>query len=288
MAEERELTTNERIAAVMGEIRALKQTARNEHFRYSFTPMAEITDHVRPLLAKHGVTVLTREVESEVKSGTLRLVAEFALAGPDDTENSVVWERRTMTHAVRNVQGVAAAWTFALRYWLCARLLISTTDEEIDGGEQERRPHRPDTKPVVGTGTAIEPDGSPRDREREKKLERIEDGAEKLGWDREKLREVSVSFNNDLDAILTHMANVWKDRQARRYGAADGQEGEQAPAPKPQADDKANLKKAQEALDWTDQEVADCIEAAGGNTAEALKAMRRAWAAKKNKEGDGS
>lgn len=197
MTNEKKMTTNERIAAVMAEVKTLKATARNQHFAYSYVPLSAIYDHVRPLLARHKLLVLHREAECTLEKGTMTLVCEFALAGPDDGPDDVHWERRTGSHAVRTIQNQAALASFLVRGWLIQKLMLSTGDEEADGAPQPKQRS-----------------AQPKRDAREEMLRRIENGREKLGWTREELAEVSGELDGDLDAILKRLGDDWKERQS--------------------------------------------------------------------------
>ena len=197
MTETKRATTNERIAAVLAEVKTLKATARNQHFSYSYVPLSAIYDHVRPLLAGHQLVPLFREVECTLEKGTMTLVCEFALAGPDDGPDDVHWERRTGSHAVRTIQNQAALASFLVRGWLIQKLMLSTGDEEADGAPQPKQRAAP-----------------PKRDAREEMLRRIENGREKLGWTREELAEVSGELDGDLDAILKRLGDDWKERQS--------------------------------------------------------------------------
>lgn len=197
MTETKRATTNERIAAVLAEVKTLKATARNQHFSYSYVPLSAIYDHVRPLLARNQLVVLHREVECTLEKGTMKLACEFALAGPDDGPDDVHWERRTGSHAVRTIQNQAALASFLVRGWLIQKLMLSTGDEEADGAPQPKQRTAPPK----------------RDASRDEKLRRIENGREKLGWTREELAEVSGEHDGDLDAILKRLGEEWKAQQ---------------------------------------------------------------------------
>lgn len=180
---EAERTTNERVAAAMAEIRSLPHTERNDHFGYRFTPTAELYEHIRPVLAKHGVIPLTREVSAELTGGTLKLVCEFALVGPDDTPETTQWERRSMVSpGVKTIQQQAAARTYAMRYWLTGRLLISTGIEQDEEGSRQ-----------------------PLD-------EALERGRKALGWSREDLERAIEAEGGDREAVRRHMRTEYKDR----------------------------------------------------------------------------
>ena len=139
----------------------------------------------------------------------MKLVCEHALAGPNDTADDVHWERRTVTNAVRSIQNQAAVYTFALRYWLSSKLMLSTGDDEADGGAQPK-PKAAQPKPKTAQPK--------RDASREEKLRRIENGREKLGWSSFRLSEVSGELGNDLDAILKRLGEEWKAQQAETGG----------------------------------------------------------------------
>ena len=186
MSNERNATTNERVAAVMAGIRTLRQTARNAHFGYSYTPTSEIVEMVRPLLAAHGLVLLQREVSCALESGNLSLTCEFALAGPGDTAETAVWERRTVfQRGTKTIQQQAAARTFALRYWLTGKLLISTTDD--DAGED-----------------ADAGDGPPLERARKA-----------LKWSAEQVRALLKKHGGDESAALDAMREIWALRAGR-------------------------------------------------------------------------
>ena len=153
---------SERVAAAMAAIKSVSKTAFNEHNKYKYASADDIFDMVRPILAEHKLEICMDEISSEVieqngkKYILLTYSIGFAGARP---------ERRTFMLQIIGTQTFGAAMTYAVKYWLRSKLLISTGEADLDAEPSFEKTATPSkkvkAKEKVGAWT-LSTDGSHR------------------------------------------------------------------------------------------------------------------------------
>jgi hypothetical protein len=108
------------------ELSRISKDAKNPYHNNSYTTLDNILDTIRPLLAKHGISVLQMPSGNgetiEMRTLLLHTSGEFI-------ESPVV----TMKAAKSDPQSLGSTITYAKRYALSAMLGISTGDKDDDG-----------------------------------------------------------------------------------------------------------------------------------------------------------
>ena len=140
-----ERTINDRITAVMGEMNNVPKDAFNAHGKYKYASADAVYDAVRPVLARHGLSVTYAMQPMEV----------FNVAQKETTILPViVWFEGEERRAVNRIpltfltaQGVQAAITYAVKYFLKTRLLLNTGDADVDADAQDTTPPKPTPQP---------------------------------------------------------------------------------------------------------------------------------------------
>jgi hypothetical protein len=119
------------LAAAQGEIENASKNAANPHFKSRYADLAEILNTARPVLARHGLSV----VQSPGYADGLVSVTTMLL------HSSGEWLRDTVRAPAQKAdpQGVGSATTYLRRYSLAA--LVGIAQEDDDGeAAVERRP----------------------------------------------------------------------------------------------------------------------------------------------------
>jgi hypothetical protein len=130
----------ESLAAAQAEIKAVVKDRTNPHYRNRYATLDAILDAVRPVLAKHGLSVV--QGASDTTQGFT--VETYLLHSSGEFIANVI----AMPVSKQDAQGVGSALTYGRRYGVSALLALST--DEDDDGEQAVKPpaKKPDPKPA--------------------------------------------------------------------------------------------------------------------------------------------
>ena len=139
MADSPTATLEARIAAAMAEITTVQKRGQNKFAGYDYATADDVYDALRPILARHGLTVWQRVVglrEIDHKGASF-LVLEVATGldgeDPDKIPPVPVPLNTTTTKGVRlDAQAIQAGLTYAQKYYLRSRFLIATGDPDAD------------------------------------------------------------------------------------------------------------------------------------------------------------
>lgn len=126
-----------RVAAAMAEIKAVPKRGENKFAGYTYATADDVYDALRPILARHEITVSQRVhgIETIAHRGVEFLVLYVAtfLDGDDIADPVPVPLNTTGKKGVRlDAQAVQAALTYAEKYFLRGRFLVATGDPDID------------------------------------------------------------------------------------------------------------------------------------------------------------
>ena len=132
-------TLSARIASVMADIRTVPKRGENKFAHYHYATADDVYDALRPILAKHGLTVWQkihgiREFEHK---GVAFLIMDVATGldgeDPDTILPTPVPLNTAGTKGVRlDAQAIQAALTYAQKYYLRSRFLLATGDPDAD------------------------------------------------------------------------------------------------------------------------------------------------------------
>jgi len=122
------------MAAVLGDVQKLEKAGENTYFKYKFATDGDVSDLIRPLLAKQGVAIFVSMVG--VDSGDFAILAEFSItyakSGATFTCN---WFSEAQD---KQDKGINKAATAALKYHLLKNFLISTGEKAMDTDSQDQ------------------------------------------------------------------------------------------------------------------------------------------------------
>lgn len=129
-------TIGYKMAKVLAEIQKIPKEGFNEHFKYKYVREDTLTEQIRPLLAKHGLSLMFgAEVLADPGEGRTRVLARFLLTDVhgNTLESFVPGEGKDLHHQDK---ALPKALTGAMKYWLYKTFLVSTgDDQEMDGKE---------------------------------------------------------------------------------------------------------------------------------------------------------
>lgn len=127
------------LAKAQGEVENPHKTAENSHFRNRYADLAEVINTVRPVFAKHGLSVVQMPGWDDG-----RVTVETTLL-----HESGEWITGTASTPIAKAdpQGVGSACTYLRRYSLAAVCMVAQEDDDGNGasrpqsnGESQSRP----------------------------------------------------------------------------------------------------------------------------------------------------
>lgn len=142
------------ISAAQGEFTTVEKNGKNPHFNSKFAPLDSIIEMIRPVLPRHGLSVVQFTDIADSGNG---IVVETIITH----ESGQYISGRLFMPAVKNdPQGYGSALTYGRRYALAAALGI-VSDEDVDGnatggnqptGNGGRTPKSPPQAPTPPKG----------------------------------------------------------------------------------------------------------------------------------------
>lgn len=130
------------LVKAQAEIKPIGKDAQNPHFRNRYATLDALTDFVRPILQKHGLTVIqggTDAALSRIEGGVEYRVAAIEVETMLlHTSGEWISSSYVMPIEKSTPQGAGSAITYGRRYGLSS-LLALTTDEDEDGNLASER-----------------------------------------------------------------------------------------------------------------------------------------------------
>ena len=136
------------LALAQGEIENAAKNSANPHFRSRYADLAEIINTVRPVFARHGLSV----VQSPSYDGGLVSVTTLLM------HKSGQWIRDTASAPAGKLdsQGVGSACTYLRRYSLSAFAAISQEDDDANAASRPAKAPAVDESQLLDYVAAIE------------------------------------------------------------------------------------------------------------------------------------
>lgn len=161
------------LARFQAEIQNPKNTADNPYYKSKYAPLQDVLNIARPLLAKHGLSVL------QIPGGDGEHISVTTLLMHDSGE-WIESDPLILKTDKPTAQGAGSAITYGRRYCLSAVLGISSEDDD-DGNSASGKNGKPEKslenkdKPEVGEPKTQSPEVAPQQPELEKgKIQRLQ------------------------------------------------------------------------------------------------------------------
>jgi hypothetical protein len=150
------------VTAVMAEVHSLKKDEKNDHGKYNYVSVDSFKNLVRPLMAKHGLSLSMTEVEFGLEtlqnrngpSVNAKITYQFTLRHESGAEDDP--ERTTIILPLTGAQTAGAAKSYAIKEYLKGRFLVSTGDKDLIVGGADADAYAPQeySSPVSDSITA--------------------------------------------------------------------------------------------------------------------------------------
>lgn len=136
------------LAAFQGDVTNPKHSARADvptrtggKYSYSYTPLQDIINHIRPALAKHKLAVIQSPRSEDGSSITVTTLLVH------ESGEWIEADELTMKAEKVTAQGAGSIITYARRYALSAVLGLATEDDDDAGSQESARPVAKQQKP---------------------------------------------------------------------------------------------------------------------------------------------
>lgn len=168
------------LALFQAEVDNPKHSADNPFFKSRYTPLNDVINHVRPVLAKHGLAVLqnpqsgepqvieTVEVENGVEKKVTRVIQSITVTTRLVHKSGEWIEGEPLSMPAEKItpQGAGSVITYARRYALSAILgIASEGDDDGNSAEPDKDRHGAGSKPRGASNAAQskpkQPEGAP-------------------------------------------------------------------------------------------------------------------------------
>lgn len=156
------------LVKVQAELKSISKDSTNPHFRNKYASLDAITEAVRPVLAKHGLSLIqgtTPVTEAEGRLTALTIESTLLHESGEWISTAVTMpvgtvptkdKQGNVISAEPTAQTAGGATTYGRRYGLAA-LLALTTDEDDDGNQASTRAEAP-AKAAPAAKPAPEPE----------------------------------------------------------------------------------------------------------------------------------
>lgn len=154
------------VAAVMAEVHSLKKDEKNNHGSYNYVSVDSFKNLVRPLMAKHGLSMIMSETAFELvpiqnKNGVTmnaKITYAFQIRHESGAEDDP--EHATIVLPLTGAQTAGAAKSYAIKEYLKGRFLVSTGDKDLIEGGADADAY----KPQDYTAPKVTPNDEPEQR----------------------------------------------------------------------------------------------------------------------------
>lgn len=143
--EKKTKTLVQRLYAIMSEVGSVAKAGENQHFKYKYVKEADVTEHMRELLCKHGVLLMPSIGHAGAAEGmenVVQVMIHYTFINVDDQN-----DKMTITFygdgQDKGDKGIFKAITGAHKYMFLKTFQIGTDDDpENDSHERPAQPPR--------------------------------------------------------------------------------------------------------------------------------------------------
>lgn len=138
-------TFGEAMAAVLADIKSMEKLDTNHFGGYDYVPVDDVYDAVRPILARHGVTIVQNEKSSSVFEANTAKGGKNEFWIKQDFEYCIIYGEETYpiggnTSVARmsmGSQSCGANASYSMKTFLRSTFLIPMGEYDIDSGKHE-------------------------------------------------------------------------------------------------------------------------------------------------------
>lgn len=120
------------LAAAQGEVENASKSSNNPHFKSRYADLAEVLNTVRPVFAKHGLSIM----QSTAFDGGL--VSVTTLVG--HASGGLIYSTASCVPGKTDAQGIGSATTYLRRYGLAAMAGVAQEDDDGNAAAHNGKP----------------------------------------------------------------------------------------------------------------------------------------------------
>ena len=157
------------LAKAQSEIVGARKTSKNPYFKSDYADLFEVLEATRPILSKHGLSIVQTNNGVEIIGSTA-----FLHVGTMLMHTSGQWIRSFIPLPIEspvNCHKLGSAMTYGRRYGLSAMVGIAQMDDDGNAATagttnpEDVAPHKRTVKPTMGNSTKVQPLVQPNPRE---------------------------------------------------------------------------------------------------------------------------
>jgi hypothetical protein len=120
-----------KLAAVMGQVPALKKSGWNDHFKFHYMTTEDVSNMLRPLLAEAGLVIIPSIKSGEFDSKHCSLEMEFLIGDAESGQTlTLPWKAEAIDSSDK---GINKAVTTGFKYFLIKTFMIGEAGPDSDG-----------------------------------------------------------------------------------------------------------------------------------------------------------
>lgn len=144
---------------ILGEVGKVPKSGHNNFHNYDYVKEDDLTEHLRPLLAKHGLALIFNAVElKEMPNSGLAVKTEIMIG---DTDGACIVATVWGMAQDKGDKAIWKAMTGAMKYWLYKTFLVSTGDDPERGDDDKNGAAARKTAPPPAQKPAAAPAKAP-------------------------------------------------------------------------------------------------------------------------------
>ncbi len=140
------------LAKAQGEVENASKSSNNPHFKSKYADLAEVLNTVRPVFAKHGLSI----VQSTAFNGTFVSVTTLVA----HSSGGLIYSTASAVPSKTDAQGIGSTTTYLRRYSLAAMSGVAQEDDDGNAAAHNGKPSpiKPEGQPTSGAWEAVDSD----------------------------------------------------------------------------------------------------------------------------------
>jgi hypothetical protein len=136
------------LALAQGEVENASKSSNNPHFKSKYADLAEVLNTVRPVFAKHGLSIMQSTAFNGSFVSVTTLVAHKS--------GGLIYSTASCVPGKTDAQGIGSATTYLRRYSLAAMAGIAQEDDDGNAAAHNGKPSpiKPEGQPTSGVWEA--------------------------------------------------------------------------------------------------------------------------------------
>lgn len=138
------------LAKAQGEVENASKSSNNPHFKSKYADLAEVLNTVRPVFAKHGLSI----VQSTAFNGTFVSVTTLVA----HSSGGLIYSTASAVPSKTDAQGIGSTTTYLRRYSLAAMSGVAQEDDDGNAAAHNGKPApiKPEGQPTSGAWEAVD------------------------------------------------------------------------------------------------------------------------------------